>query len=279
MGFSANDFVLFLVLDGKENNGDFNGKYGSGIRGFNYESESIKCVKAWRDKAGWLKDIRIVCFTPTDREISDITLTTLKEYGVDCDYLYSINRIKYPCGYWNVPYAGAQFENNRTKEKYIIHIDLDMFLIREIPCEYLIPSQESFAKIAINEHRPTNQPNVNFKRIYPFEINTGFIVSKSTDNFYTLWWRHLKNISRELDINDPNYSIWEERICDVMYFDLKYQFDFFDKYQLNSDVSDFTDDEILDIYFLHGHPELEKRNEKYLKNYIKRLLHIKGNFL
>lgn len=271
-----NDFVLFLVLDGNDNIGDYNGKYGAGRRSFNYESEAIKCVKSWRENAGWLNQIKIICFRPTDKEISKETLKILKSYDVNCDYTYTIDRNKYPCGYWNVPFAGSLLEESNINEKYIIHIDLDMFLMREIPSDFLIPHHQSIAKIAINEHRPTDQPNVNFNPIYEFEINTGFIVSKTEHYFYTIWWKHLKAISEKIDQHDPNYSVWEERICDVMHFDIGYKFDFFDQYQVNSDVSGFNEEEIKGLYFLHGHPELQKRNEKYLKNYIKKLLHIKG---
>jgi hypothetical protein len=271
----SDDYLLFLVLDGNENFGDYNGKYGFGRRSFNYENEAIKCVKSWRENGGWLKDIDIVCFRPSDREICQETLTILRSYDVKCDFTYTIDRENYPCGYWNVPFAGRLLEDmNLTR--YIIHIDLDMFLMRELPLDFIFPKEDVFAKIAINEHRPTDQPEVNIEPIYPFEINTGFIVSRTDKYFYSIWWEHLKNKSMTLDPNDPNYSIWEERICDEMYFDMGYRFDFFDKYQLNSDVSDYSDKDMKGLYFLHGHPELKKRNENYLKKYIKKLLTKRG---
>jgi len=260
--------TLFLVLEGEGNTGDYNGKYGNGRRGFDYEKEAINCVKMWRKNGGYLKDIDIICAIPSKRYVSEKTIQTLQDMGVDCSFKYTIDYEKYPCGYWNVPFTGSILENT-CKTDYIIHIDLDMYLIREIPFNYLFPFN-SKVKIAINEHRPTNQCDIDIKPIYPFEINTGFIVSETKSMFYNDWWKKLKEKSEDLDINSPEYSIWEERICDIMHFENNYDFEFFHDYQINGDNNYNLKND--DTYFLHYHQDLKKKNEKHLKNYLKRLI-------
>ena len=90
----------------------------------------------------------------------------------------------FPCGYWNTPFALNYLENHYTLfEETFIHIDLDMYLMRE-PTEKLfhVP-EDKICKIAINKYRPTDSLDYKISPIYPFEIATNFIISKSIKKY------------------------------------------------------------------------------------------------
>ncbi len=184
----------------------------------------------------------------------------------------------FTCGYWNVPISGAYMEGI-IMEDIIIHIDLDMILIREPTEEQLTPCQTSNAVVGINEHRPTAMyPDFMGKR-YEHEANTGFILSWRKCGFYKDWWQKLRNMENKGIFNkeDPEYSIWEERVVDLMYFEDNYPILFTKNYQVNGDVSNFSDEEILDILFFHGHKNMEQRNEKLWRTYLKRYAEARRN--
>ena len=129
----------------------------------------------------------------------------------------------------------------------------------------------NIARLAINEHRPSNQPGINVQPIYPFEINTGFICSWKAIKFYERWFTRLSKLSEEIDLNDISYSIMEERVCDIMFFDEGVDFEFFNAFQVNEDVSNYTNDEIENLCFFHGHIGMEKNWKPFLESYLRRI--------
>lgn len=270
------DMAIITVIESSQNNrGDINNKYGLNNVSLNYEAEAILCFEAWRTRAGKLADIPIYCICPTRNVPSRETIQAITDLGVTYIEHFMPETDTYISGYWNVPLACSYLEKILSHD-FLIHIDLDMYLIKE-PKESLFSCHHTkLAKLAINEHRPTNQPGISIKPIYNFEINTGFICSWREAGFYKKWYERLKRKTLKLDYNDPAYSIWEERICDVMYFEEDAQFEFFNEpFQINEDVSNYEDDEIKEIIFFHGHCEMTKRNDKYMQIYLKRLKNIK----
>lgn len=264
-------YALFLVADSETNNkGDVGDKYSHG-EVIPYETELMSCVKSWRTFAGDYRDIPIYIFCPTKTGISNHTLDEISKY--DCKYIhhYLPEVEDFQCGYWNVPLSGCYYEKH-IKEDIIIHIDLDMSVIKNLPDDLFTLQDNMKAKLGINEHKPTDRyPDFQGKK-YPFETNTGFIVSRRDSNFYCEWYNRLKMLTKTLDINDQMYSIYEERVLDIMYFDEKYPVEFIEKYQVNGDVSEYTGQEISGLCFFHGHSNMKERNDKYLKIYTKMLL-------
>ena len=65
--------ILFTVIEGDNNN--INNNSGNVKVPRMYEQEAIKCFTEWRNNAGWLKDIEIVCYCPTNNKPSNNTIT------------------------------------------------------------------------------------------------------------------------------------------------------------------------------------------------------------
>ena len=263
--------ALFLVADNETNNkGDIGNKYSYG-EVIPYETELISCVHSWRTLAGNYKDIPIYIFCPTKIGISKYTQDVISKYNCTYIHQYLPEVEDFNCGYWNVPLSGSYYEKY-IKEDIIIHIDLDMSVIKNIPSSLFKLQDNVKAKLGINEYNPTARYPEFTGTIYPFETNTGFIVSRNDSNFYSEWYDRLKILTDTLSIDDPMYSIYEERVLDIMYFDEGYPIDFIKNYQVNGDVSGYTNQEILDLCFFHGHSNMKERNEKNLHLYTKRLL-------
>ncbi len=258
--------VLFLVIEADDSNrGDIQNKYLNNQISLPYEQEAIKCVTAWR-KYGPNIPIKIICVNSNPP--SKDTINKLEE--LDCEYHHwrQEEADQYKCGYWNVPLAGHLLEQSLIQDSNIIHIDLDMTLFRPLDLT-LFENAGDTTRIAINEFRPTLQNGVhNIGKIYDFEINTGFIYSNSSNHFYKDWYERLKNKTAELEWDDPNYSIWEERICDIMYFEEGYPFTFFKPFQINGSLSQYSDEQLSSICFNHCHINHTQRAVKQLEEYL-----------
>ena len=271
--------ALFLVADNQEDNkGDVGDKYCHGAV-LPYETELLCCIKAWRQNGGKFAKIPIYVVCPTLKGISKETVKKITDLGAFYWHEYKPETDFYKCGYWNVPLAGMMLEKaNFCKEQILIHIDLDMMLMKAPTDNLLSVCQTSMATIGINEHRPTARyPDFDGK-IYPHEANTGFIVSWAGDKFYTKWYKRLADLTKLLDQqNPPEYSIYEERVIDLMHFEEGIYMEFVEKYQVNGDVSEYTDEEIMNLYFFHGHANMKERNQKYWSIYLRRLTDAKRN--
>lgn len=265
---NAGNHILFLVIEGNTGNkGDIQNKYLENRFSFRYEDEALRCVRAWK-KFG--PDIPIILMCVNGNPPSLETVSELESLGCKYQHHHHPEADTYKCGYWNVPLAGYLLEQSLSPHQSIIHIDLDMTLFRKLD-ESLLEDLGETTRIAINEYRPTKQNNVSIDGpIYDFEINTGFIYSNVGNHFYRDWYLKLKEKTLELDWEDPSYSIWEERICDVMYFEEGYPFSFFRPFQINGPLEMYKDEELKHICFNHCHIEHPQRGIKQLEEYLKR---------
>jgi hypothetical protein len=273
--------ALFLVADNQnDNKGDVGDKYCHGAV-LPYETELLCCIKSWRQNGGQFANIPIYVVCPTLKGISPTTINKIRMMGAQYFHEYRAETDSYKCGYWNVPLVGRMLEKTPfIKENIIIHIDLDMTLMKAPTRELLTPSKENLAKIGVNEHRPTAR-YPDFKgKIYAWEANTGFIVSWRYGQFYQSWYERLQMLTKVLDQKNPEeYSIYEERVIDIMYFEESFQVEFEAFFQVNGDVSKNTDEEILNMTFFHGHANMKERNQKYWATYLRRMVGAKRNHI
>jgi hypothetical protein len=271
--------ALFLVADNQDDNkGDVGGKYCHGAV-LPYETELLCCIKSWRQNGGQFANIPIYVVCPTKKGISPATVQKVRQLGAQYFHDYRPETDTYKCGYWNVPLAGKVVEKTPfIKENILIHIDLDMTLMKTPTKELLTPSEKTLAKIGVNEHRPTARyPDFQGKQ-YPLEANTGFIVSWRYSGFYEAWYDRLKTLTAEIDkTNPPEYSIYEERVIDIMHFDEGFAVEFESNFQVNGDVSENTDEEIMNMTFFHGHANMKERNAQYWSTYLRRMADAQRN--
>lgn len=261
--------ALILVVESSENNkGDIVDKYDTGRTEMPYEEEAIMCVKMWRKNGGDYANIPIYAININDNPPSKVCQKELKNMGVIYIENYIYETKSYPCGYYNVPLACKMLERELTEDK-LIHIDLDMYLLRPPTKDLLYVQPGSLCKIAINEWRPTDnldEKELQRLRQYPFEIETNFMVSKRMSLFYDTWYRELKEKYNKIkyEYTSKTLSIFEERICDIMYFDNRYPFEFFKEgYQLNHEKIIHKD-----AFFLHCHMDNPDRFNRLLKLYL-----------
>ena len=268
-GSMIKDTALLLVVEGDENKGDIINKYNTGRISLQYQREFIYCVVSWRNNAGPYKDIPIYAINTNGNPPSLACRMTLQDYGVEYIEQYEPETKLFPCGYYNVPFSCSILEQDYVKESNLIHIDLDMYVVRALDAKLFEMSDDRKCKIAVNEWRPTgNFPKGTFD-LYPFEIATNFMYSRREDNFYHDWWCKLDSFLIQND-KDEKYSIdettiFEERICDMMYFDEGYPFSFFEEgYQINHEEQINKD-----AYFIHCHLDNSPRFHSLITAYLK----------
>jgi len=258
--------ALILVVESSKNNkGDIVDKYDTGRTEMPYEEEAIMCVKMWRSNGGDYADIPIYAININGNPPSSSCQRNLKNQGVTYIERYRPETKTYPCGYYNVPLACRILERELEEDK-LIHIDLDMYLLKPPTKELLHVPPGKLCKIAINEWRPTDNLDEKLTQ-YPFEIETNFMVSKRMSLFYDTWYRELKEKYNEVkyEYTPKTLSVFEERICDIMYFDNRYPFEFFKEiYQINHE-------KMIDrnAFFLHCHLDNPERFNTLLKLYLK----------
>jgi len=255
--------LLLVVESSKKNKGDIIGKYGKNIE-ISYEREVITCVEYWRKNGGRYQDCSIYAINLNGNPPDAITIKTLEEMNVIYIEDYFPITKTFPCGYWNTPFALSYLENSHSLyEELLIHIDLDMYLMKEPDADLFYVPEDKICKIAINKYRPTDSLDYKISPIYPFEISTNFIVSKRRKRFYLNWWSSLFYLlkTRKHNFDNKTLCIYEERIVDEMYNN-GYLFDFFDmNYQLE-------DDSNIVPFFVHAHLDNIERFQKLIGRWI-----------
>ena len=266
--------ALILTVESNENKGGGGGYEQGGCR-LNLEEEAIKCVESWRKYGGTLKDIPIYAMCCTDNPPSLRTIVALKKLGVTYIEEYLPISDGFPAGWWNVPLCGKWFEQN-LKEDLLIHIDLDITLIKELDERiFYHDPQKAIAKCAVySEEFPDDETHINgVEKTFV----TCILSSWREYGFYTKWFDTMMDIwsTWTKDSNSWwNYCNIEEHAVDYLYHVKKYNLNILNKVQIGcgyDSVDSLTDEEFENVYFLHGHLDDPER-EEILKKWCKRKL-------
>ena len=252
--------ALITIVDSNKNNP------GSGIYDENYnpskkyEEEAIRCFTSWRKNGGKFKDITIYALCISGRKLQESTIQKFKELKVTFLDYYLPETNEYQSGYFYVPIGCRWLEDNIT-EDFLIHIDLDMSLIKEPPSSFFyFDRNKHIAKVGIipQPDRTASNNYAQYMGDYPINFNTCFITSWREDGFYKLWYNKIKETvpKKSECINDRIFSQWEEHTIDIMYFDDKISIEPLDKFQIGymwEPLNNFTNEEFKKIYFFHDH--------------------------
>jgi hypothetical protein len=278
--------ILFTVIEANDNNINNNNSSISKVTTPRlYEDEAILCFEEWRKNAGELKDIKIICYCPTHNVPSSETIRKLKDLNVTYIENYLPESENMEIGFFLVPLVGKIIENEYP-DAYLIHIDLDMKLIKPIP-DYLFENTADiycgqYDKYAVKDQRKLT--NINPKWIYP--LDTGFTVSHNSTKFYEYYWDRFINLYKNDNykkdegwnlLNTGVYHL-EEYVMDVIFYNNELNVKPINYYQIGegyTKVNLFPDDKIKDILFWHEHIFLESdyKHEKTREkiNFFKRL--------
>tara|TARA_R110000796_G_scaffold180561_1_gene297132 strand:- start:358 stop:1161 length:804 start_codon:yes stop_codon:yes gene_type:complete len=174
------NIALITVIEGNFNNINYNKNQ---IR--LYEFEALKCFRYWRKNAGNLKDIDIYCICVTNNEPNKKTIEKLKDLKVN--YIHEYNSItnSFNNGFWNKP-LGCSILEKKLNYDFFIHIDLDMYIIKELKKNVYCNSCLIYDEIDSMQERQFI--NNTYK---PF--NTCYMTCIKSDQIFTKWFDILNN--------------------------------------------------------------------------------------
>lgn len=264
------DCALITVIEG---NKSINSKDGSGRL---LEAEAIKCFKSWRKNAGKLKDIDIYSICCTNNTPSSDTISLFKDLNIHYIHEPCKESLQLTNGWWCKP-LGCSILEKKLSYEYFIHIDLDMYLYRELDVDYRVNSCLIYdGDEAYDERQCTGQNKL---------FNTCFMTAKRVDYIFSRWWEELQRLEESF-VNDTDY--WRIFFKDISYD--KLEEGALDVLQNKTNLLISLDDimfgetytslhkkNIKNIYFHHYHiydkPALNKYN--YLKDKIlyQKLIH------
>lgn len=174
------------------------------------EDEAIKCFKSWRKYGGKLKDIDAYCIcisgnTPTEETIKQLSILNVKYIEHYMPETKSFNN-----GWWNKPLGCSILEKQLVPYDFFIHIDLDMYLCKEICFDI---NHNMCLTYDINDAKDERACTSIFpKNFKPF--NTCFIVFKRIDFLFTKWYDCLRQLEYSF-INDTH--MYKKFFIDIEY--------------------------------------------------------------
>jgi hypothetical protein len=259
-------YALITMIESNENN--LNSQRGITFSEKRlYEDEAILCFKNWREKGGWLKDINIYTYCPTKNTITDKTKEEFKKLNVTYIENYREETESFFSGFLNVPLCGKIFEQT-LEEDILIHIDLDMNLIRPIP-EELVNSVADNKFVLVGQY---DDESAKFQRRlgegWDNPLDTGFIISHRKSGFYKYFYEELialvntKGDERwKQHCSDQPLYFLEEYVIDKAYNEGLFPVKPIKRYQIGegyAKVSTFGDEELNKVLFWHEHILYEK---------------------
>tara|TARA_B100002019_G_scaffold293442_1_gene321095 strand:+ start:6425 stop:7240 length:816 start_codon:yes stop_codon:yes gene_type:complete len=181
------------------------------------EQEAIKCFRSWRKNGGSLANIDIYCICITENTPTQHCINVMTNYGVTYIHEYLPESDKFKNGWWNKPLACSYMENYLHHD-IIIHIDLDMYLLREIQIDVNRNSCLVYDETDALQERTPN-PNSRLYNHRPY--NTCYITAKRRDHLFTQWYDCLRVLEQDINMireyyNDVSYDKLEEAAMDVL---------------------------------------------------------------
>lgn len=250
--------ALITVIEG----GNCNNKGSKITNRRDLEAEAIRCFKSWRKNGGQLKDIPIYCLAPTENTPSRETIQAIEKLGVNYIEHFIPETEAYICGYWNVPIAGVYFENN-LKEDFLIHIDLDMMLLREPSDSFFWCDPRTIARVGQFGWRRNINPD------FKVTFETCFMLSWRDNGFYQKWYDILKEEEKKFK-GSYEYTDMEEHVVDIAYHENRFKIEPIVNFQIGPRCRPLSHiKDISTIYFYHGHSHEERVD--YIMRFLTRL--------
>lgn len=227
-----------------------------------FEYEAIRCFQHWRRNGGWLKDISIYCLNPKHAKLTRLTLQTLSKLNVKYVEHYDRNVATSTIEFIDKLYSQQFFENTRNvvKEKYLIYLDLDVFLLKPFP--YFLFEYAKKDKILLARHDKVND-SFDKDFLYRYQnitnilggncYNAYFVVENKQLKFFStlyglIYSKKYKQFYDDIVLLHENgrkndYYLFEESL-----YDYQWHLKLFGDRIMNLNISD-----IENVYFKHQH--------------------------
>lgn len=188
-----------------------------------YEYECLLNIYHWRSTNHILKNCDILIYIEKSSNIKTATLHTIKKYeNIKIKY-YEFNT-KYKC--LNTLYCQYLFEINEIQYDYGIYIDLDLYLINQIPLQYLFQDKTVFYTYTINnkfEKDSFGYRLLNCSKLNILPFNTFFIINKRQNNIFSklykcMYSKEYNNFFNRYLLYDNDTFYYEEGVYDYAYY-------------------------------------------------------------
>ena len=193
-----------------------------------YDLELKECINHWRKNAGILKDIEIIVHTDKPLDMDNVTVI-VQPFE---------KKLKSKYGFVNVHESGL-LAHKLYPNNTFIHIDLDMYLQKELPLSL-------FEKDTIGVYSRIDEAHQREKLFGDRLAETDFIVSTS-DIFYKKYFWFYNSVKKICDNkNCDDYDV-EEYVADFLIKSLN--LDIFENYEIGQGFHLNLDSP----YFIHRH--------------------------
>jgi hypothetical protein len=264
--------ILYLLIeaDGSNSGHTYQWHDKGSIAPISYEEEARKCVHSWRKNAGKYKNCTIVIVNCTDDEISTTTKKTFNHHKVTYVHKPMREALAHKCSWFNVPLVGSWLES-QYPDKYLLHIDLDMYCVAEphvdimtVPNDF-IATVGKYDKDNIHDRRTIDQD-------YPFNCVTCWVLSNTSEKFYNEWYFEQTFLAEQLkDLPWQEFCDIEEHAVDYMYFNRGKCIHFVDRFMFGPGYTQpesiKTEAELDRVSFIHAH--IWQNPGKYTAEYVK----------
>lgn len=203
----TSQYALILVIEGNNNYINLNTSFRL------LEDEAIKCVKSWRKNGGIYSEIEIYCICVSGNVPNKQTIEQLHNYKVTYIEHYMDETKNFKNGWWCKP-LGCSILERYLPHKYLIHIDLDMYLYREIKFDLnhnMCLVYDSYD--SLSERKVTNRFDTHFKL-----FNTCFIVAETKYKIFQNWYSCLLKLESSYNSNS---TYFKEYFSDIEYCKLE----------------------------------------------------------
>jgi hypothetical protein len=214
MSDNLNEYALITVIEGNSNS--INHKINPRL----LENEALKCFKSWRKNAGIYSDIDIYCICVSGNTPSKTTISEFSQYNVKYIENYIDDTKYFKNGWWCKP-LGCSVLEKMLPHKYLIHIDLDMYLYKPPTVQLNVNSCLAYDKYdTLTERIPSYKFDSSFR---PF--NTCFITTVLKDKIFSKWYDTLLKLEESFNNNtkfckeyfaDIEYNKLEEGAFDII---------------------------------------------------------------
>ncbi|POB12761.1 hypothetical protein [Halobacteriovorax sp. DA5] len=250
-----------------------------------YEDEAILCFENWRTNAGELKDIPIYTYCPTHNTVSQKTKEKFKELDVTYIEKYHEETKHFESGFVNVPFCGMLLEQE-LEEDILIHIDLDMNLIKPID-QNLFDVVYNENKIVVGQYDDISKKDQRFiGEDWDNPLDTGFIISRRESGFYKFFFEELMKLYEtngderwQKNCQNVEKYFLEEYVIEKAYNEGRLDVFPIQYYQVGegyASISTFPKEKLKNIYFWHEHLYPSSKYDKVRERiaYFKRMKEI-----